>query len=754
MRFTYAPGSTPLDGFTIEQGIGVGGFGEVYRAVSMIGKRVALKKIQRNLDIELRGVRQCINLKHVNLISLWDIKTDAHGESWVIMEYVPGPSLRDVVHAHPNGLPEEEVKRWFVSTASGVAYLHQQDIVHRDLKPGNIFLDEETQVIKIGDYGLSKYMNTSRRSGQTESVGTFHYMAPEIGRGVYGREIDIYALGIILFEILTGDVPFDGESTQEIIMKHLTDDPKLDRVPAGFRKAIRIAMQKDPELRYHTVPEMLADLPWPDIAENCQKIIAFNTVGPLTVSGKSANPTARPPGLDALEITRDHRSAQSLDLAYAARSGAPELIGDEDVQIINPGGAVDIVFGPLKDLSQAGSARGEVSAAEISFVPDKPALSSARASVQTDGAARSNSNPFTRLSEPNPNGIGGGSVLRKPASIELDYAAAGKGSSGHRAASRIALQPFEEPIARSIQTYSQSLTQWWTISNVSTPVKLIILTALTLIVVINSAWLLPLAFVLGMIYLAYYSLRTWWLGPGDRPINAVVQTPQSTDFRDRMRERTITQRLTELLASLSIAILACGVLSLLGMAVGGASFQPTKAIWQAYGWLALTSGFASCTLLLVSKFWENRTGETLMRRFAMVVIGVLVGGFSFIMANAFEINLSDLPQFGDGQVVDSKIVIKGMPILPALLIYYAGLFGILRWWRMADPMRKTRLSIMSTSFAMVWSSLFSIMLDLPVLPNCIMAVVISISIQLAAPWLVMEGDKLRSTVAGASLFSG
>ena len=101
--------------------------------------------------------------------------------------------------------------------------------MHRDLKPGNIF--EDSGYVKIGDYGLSKFISTSRRSGQTESVGTFHYMAPEIGKGVYGKEIDIYALGIVLFEMLTGRTPFDGESSQEIIMKHLTADPDLSGVP-------------------------------------------------------------------------------------------------------------------------------------------------------------------------------------------------------------------------------------------------------------------------------------------------------------------------------------------------------------------------------------------------------------------------------------------------------------------------------------------------------------------------------------------
>ena len=128
-----------------------------------------------------------------------------------------------------------------------MAYLHDHGIVHRDLKPGNIFSDEGT--VKIGDYGLAKFISCSRRSGQTESVGTVHYMAPEIANGRYGREIDTYALGIILFEMLTGHVPFEGESIGEVLMKHLTAEPDLTRSPnpieisspARWRKIQRFA---------------------------------------------------------------------------------------------------------------------------------------------------------------------------------------------------------------------------------------------------------------------------------------------------------------------------------------------------------------------------------------------------------------------------------------------------------------------------------------------------------------------------------
>ncbi len=253
MKFTFQPESKPLDGYTIKRAIDRGGFGEVYYALSDSGKEVALKLLQRNMDVELRGIHQCMNLKHPNLMTIFDIKTDADGDHWVILEYMSGKTLEQVLEEHPHGLPMEEVLHWLEGIASGIAYLHDRGVVHRDLKPANLFID--SGVVKIGDIGLSKYITPSRRSGHTESVGTVHYMAPEVAHGRYGNELDVYSTAVMVYEMITGTVPFDGESTGEIIMKHLTEKPNLDQLPEKLRPIMARALEKDPNQRTHSIAQ-------------------------------------------------------------------------------------------------------------------------------------------------------------------------------------------------------------------------------------------------------------------------------------------------------------------------------------------------------------------------------------------------------------------------------------------------------------------------------------------------------------------
>lgn len=251
MKFTFAPESRPLEGFTIKRAIYRGGFGEVYYALSDAGREVALKLLQNNADVELRGVQQCLNLSHPNLVTIFDVRKDGDGDHWIVMEYVSGSTLDAILRNSPKGLPVESVRKWLNGMTAGLSYLHSCGLVHRDMKPANVFL--ENGIVKIGDVGLSKFISPSRHSAQTQSVGTVHYMAPEVAKGKYGREVDVYALGVMLYEMLTGQLPFDGESTGEILMKHLSEEPDLEKLPPRLRDVIAKALQKDPKDRFSRV---------------------------------------------------------------------------------------------------------------------------------------------------------------------------------------------------------------------------------------------------------------------------------------------------------------------------------------------------------------------------------------------------------------------------------------------------------------------------------------------------------------------
>ncbi|MBB6431599.1 protein kinase domain-containing protein [Algisphaera agarilytica] len=259
--YRYQPGDRPLDGYTVRAPAGRGGFGEVYFAESDAGREVALKALyvtQGYDEIELRGIRHCMNLKSPHLVSIFDVKTAEDGTPFVVMEYVAGPSLRDLLNDSPEGLGPDKAAFFLREVAKGLSHLHGYGVVHRDLKPANIFYEDG--YVKIGDYGLSKLMSADPVASQTVTVGTVHYMAPEIGAGKYDKSIDLYALGCLLYEMLTGRVPYSGDSPSEVLMKHLQAEPELDDVPEAFAKVIRKALQKDPADRYASATETVEDL--------------------------------------------------------------------------------------------------------------------------------------------------------------------------------------------------------------------------------------------------------------------------------------------------------------------------------------------------------------------------------------------------------------------------------------------------------------------------------------------------------------
>jgi len=342
MKFTYNSGERPLDGYTLKRGVGRGGFGEVYYAVSDGGKEVALKLVRGNQDVELRGMAQCLNLKHPHLVSLYDLRTDPHGDHWVVMEYVAGEPLNVVLGRHPHGLPHDLARQWFVALARAVGYLHDHGIVHRDLKPANIFI--ENGLVKVGDYGLCKFISGSHRTAQTQSVGTVHYMAPEVSTGNYNRQIDVYAAGVMLYEMLTGHVPFEGESAGEILMKHLTAPPDLSKLPGQYVNLVGRALAKNPTHRFPTLGEMA------QAVESNGKPRSTAQAPP-----PPRRPAAVPPGL--LPVARPSPIPSVLPVP-AVRTQIAELCGSLALATVFAGVATTLwaAIGQIGDWNEIGAA--------------------------------------------------------------------------------------------------------------------------------------------------------------------------------------------------------------------------------------------------------------------------------------------------------------------------------------------------------------------------------------------------------------
>ena len=663
-RFRYAPNETPLDGYTIQRGIGIGGFGEVYFAKSDAGKEVALKRIQRNLDVELRGVQNCLNLKHINLISLFDIKTDDTGDSWVVMEYVPGPSLRDIIEVHENGMPSHQIERWFAPIAAGVKYLHDSGIIHRDLKPANIFLDEAENVIKIGDYGLSKFISNSHRSGQTETVGTFHYMAPEIGKGVYGKGVDVYAMGIVLYEMLTGTVPFHGESSHEIIMKHLTADPDLEKIPFDFREAIHRSLLKDPDARFGSIGELSEFLPWSDFGN-----------GSSTV-------------LNSERFTLPTRYDKS-------KSNGQPLIPDVFERSQSEAG---ILFGPLRDSTAGARPTNGSQEQDVHFIGERKAPEQQPA-LQSETPAQPNVQ--------------------------------------------------HEPIAAALTTTWDGFADWFHDSSVSTPLKIFVLLCVGFAITANSQWLLPAALGLGFVYLVYYGVRYLVLSPveGELQPRKLSKRRQKQLLHQAMREQLnttdFTSQATELTGGLLVSATVCIALNLLGLAITESLFESATNSWALFAWSTIVSVVGSWALLIMGKFCETSDGDWFQRRISTLIVGVLIGGVAFASCSYFNVDFATSSSLGTNPLKSTGVVFSGNPLV-ANVLFFAGIFTAIRWWRQVDPTRRSRLSVVAVGLCLIWAALLGHLLDFVPLLSCILVVVVSIAIQLSSPWITKAERKALS----------
>ena len=270
--------------YEIQRKIGQGGMGAVYEATHrLIGKRVAIKvlldkyaekdQVVARLEQE---ARLASSIGHANIIDITDIGQTAEGRMFVVMEFLDGESLGALI-ASKGKLDHQRAIRIARQIASALGAAHKKGIVHRDVKPENVFLldrgGSQGDFVKVVDFGISKSIrpedgSDSPRLTQTGMVlGTPLYMSPEQARGdeQLDHRIDIYALGVILYEMVTGEVPFRGSNYLNILSQVLSEEPpppsELDpSIPPDLEAVILKALEKDRDRRYQTMEELAADL--------------------------------------------------------------------------------------------------------------------------------------------------------------------------------------------------------------------------------------------------------------------------------------------------------------------------------------------------------------------------------------------------------------------------------------------------------------------------------------------------------------
>ena len=252
-----------VQGFEITSKLGGGMFGLVFKARRQsIGKDYAIKflrvddgEVRRAVLAELAAVEHFAQIDHPNLVSIED-RGEIDGIPYLIMAFAGAETLRDRL---PGKLEDrDELVQFFLQVCRGTAALHAHSLVHFDLKPANVFL--KGGVARVGDYGLSKLVTHSRGS-LSMGRGTPYYMAPEMLESRGDHRSDIYSLGVMLYEILCGDVPFKGENEWEVLRKH--ENAKLDfpdHVGARERAVVERCMAKDPADRFQAVGDLIAVL--------------------------------------------------------------------------------------------------------------------------------------------------------------------------------------------------------------------------------------------------------------------------------------------------------------------------------------------------------------------------------------------------------------------------------------------------------------------------------------------------------------
>ncbi len=270
-----APGDSLIDTlfdgrYKIVRKLGAGGMADVYLAEDQeLGRRVAIKILNNRhandaqfIERFRREAKNAAALNHPNIVSIYD-RGEAEHTYYIAMEFLDGRSLKELIIGR-GPAPVNVAVEYVRQILSALRFAHRHGIVHRDIKPHNVLVDREGRV-KVTDFGIAR-AGTSQMTEAGSIVGTAQYLSPEQARGgEVDQRSDLYSLGVVLYELLTGQTPFDGDTPVEIAMKHLSAVPRPPSqirrdVPRDLDMVVMRALAKDPGARYQSADEMEADL--------------------------------------------------------------------------------------------------------------------------------------------------------------------------------------------------------------------------------------------------------------------------------------------------------------------------------------------------------------------------------------------------------------------------------------------------------------------------------------------------------------
>ena len=257
--------------YEITERIGVGGMADVYKATDIVdNKEVAVKILKKEFAENEEFLRRFRNeskaialLSHPNIVKVYDVNFSDRLQ-YIVMEYIDGITLKEYID-NEKVLTWKDSVHFIIQVLRALQHAHDRGIVHRDIKPQNIMLFTDG-TIKVMDFGIAKFAREDGGTQTDQAIGTVHYISPEQARGDETDEkSDIYSVGVMLYEMLTGQKPFDTDNPISIAVMHMQNTPERPRainpdIPAGLEEIILRAMEKDPEDRYQTAADMIRDI--------------------------------------------------------------------------------------------------------------------------------------------------------------------------------------------------------------------------------------------------------------------------------------------------------------------------------------------------------------------------------------------------------------------------------------------------------------------------------------------------------------